>query len=59
MVAPSAAVGAAVSQMCISRAPPVEWCTGFKTEQKTEDDVGAVALEHGGWWEGHTENSWL
>lgn len=34
MDAPSAAVGAAVSQMCISRAPLVEWCTGFKTEQK-------------------------
>lgn len=43
MVAPSAAVGAAVSQMCISRAPPEEWCTGFKnrTNKKTKNDFGA------------------
>lgn len=32
VVASMAAVGAAVSQMCISRAPPEEWCTGFKNK---------------------------
>lgn len=44
-------VGAAVSQMCISRAPPEEWWTGFKkttTEQKKDDDFRVVALEDDG-----------